>query len=155
LRKSTSVCGQANDNGDADTNTNSNVDVNCDCDDDASVSRSRTGSILLTSSAQALIGDLALKAVDKLKHFTVVQQTQSRHKSKDHHVDDDAALECTHLITDSESRTLKVLFAIARGAWIIQSSWILESIAQGTLRTSIFIFVIILLLYTTFIYDFY
>jgi len=38
---------------------------------------------------------------------------------------------CTHLIMEQSTRTLKVLFALARGAWVLSPSWVLTSLENG------------------------
>jgi len=37
----------------------------------------------------------------------------------------------THLIMEQSTRTLKILFALARGAWILSPAWILTSLENG------------------------
>lgn len=37
----------------------------------------------------------------------------------------------THLVIDDDTRTLKALFALARGAWVVRSSWVLRSLEAG------------------------
>lgn len=39
--------------------------------------------------------------------------------------------EFTHLVTEADARTMKVLFALARGQWIVRPSWVLESVEKG------------------------
>ena len=33
---------------------------------------------------------------------------------------------CTHLVTDRESKTVNVYFAVSRGLWIVSSKWVGE-----------------------------
>ncbi|KAK7075440.1 BRCA1 associated RING domain 1, partial [Halocaridina rubra] len=37
----------------------------------------------------------------------------------------------SHVVCGEERRTLNVLYGIARGAWILDKSWLLESLEMG------------------------